>query len=482
MEYNSSIIGRRHEQEILQSCYESGKAEFIAVYGRRRIGKTYLVKKFFDDKFDFYATGVYEVSRSEQLKHWQQQLQRASGKKCLKPKDWFDAFYQLQDYLETKVAQEKIVIFIDELPWLDTPKSNFLRALDLFWNSWASGRSNIKLVVCGSATTWMTNKLLGDKGGLHNRVTRPLHLAPFTLLETEDYLKSMGVDWSRQDVLEAYMTLGGTPFYLSMLRPNLSLMQNIDELFFGQDAALNTEYGFLFKSLFNEATVYRRVVELLASKLKGMTRKDIVTNLKLADNGLLTEVLDNLVKCDFLRRYQAFGKKDREVLYQLSDMYVLFYLHFVKGNNGLDPHAWTNVKEGVRNAWRGYAFELVCIQHVWQVKLALGISGIASNVSSWTYRGNNDATSGLLSEGAQIDLVIDRNDRCIDLCEMKYSESPYELKKDYVDWLQQRKNIFREVTGTNKTLRLTMVTSAGIKPGKYDSYIQGVVVLDDLFR
>ena len=474
MEYRSNIIGRKHEQEILQLCMDSGKAEFVAVYGRRRVGKTYLVKQFFGECFDFYATGVYEVPRSEQLKHWQLQLQRFSGVKRLKPKDWFEAFDQLQEYLEGKAGQERVVIFIDELPWLDTPKSNFVRALDLFWNSWASGRSNIKLVVCGSATTWMTNKLLGDKGGLHNRVTRPLHLSPFTLLETEEYLRSMRMDWSRHDVLEAYMTLGGTPFYLSLLRPELSLRQNIDELFFGQDAALRTEYGFLFKSLFKEATTYRRVVELLATKLSGLTRQDIVASLKVTDNGVLTDVLDNLVKCDFLRRYQAFGKKERNMLYQLSDMYVLFYLRFVKNNNGMDPHAWSTMRDGARNAWSGYAFEQVCIQHVAQVKMALGISGIASDVSSWTYRGDEG--------GAQIDLVIDRSDRCIDLCEMKYSDSPYELKKDYVDWLLERRDKFREVTGTTQTLRLTMVSASGIKQGKYDSYLQGKVSLDDLFR
>jgi len=227
MGYRKTIIGRHHEQDILKMCIDSSKAEFIAVYGRRRIGKTYLVKKYFDEKFDFFATGIYRASRSEQLRHWQEQLKRHSGMKRNKPKDWTEAFGQLQEYAETLTG--KIVIFIDELPWFDTPKSGFLRSLDLFWNGWASSRKNMKLVVCGSATTWMTNKLLGDKGGLHNRVTRPIHLAPFSLLETEYYLKCMDIEWSRQEVLDAYMILGGTPFYLSLLRPDLSLSQNIDE-------------------------------------------------------------------------------------------------------------------------------------------------------------------------------------------------------------------------------------------------------------
>ena len=472
MVYNSTIIGRKHEQDILSKCVESDKAEFIAVYGRRRIGKTFLVKQFFAESFDFYATGVYKISRSEQLKLWQEQLAKHSGTKRPKPKDWFEAFNQLREYIETLSDKEKVIVFIDELPWLDTPKSGFIRALELFWNGWAAERRGLKLVVCGSATTWMTNKLLGDKGGLHNRVTRPIRLAPFTLKETEEYLKSINIEWERKDVLDTYMILGGTPFYLSLLRPELSLWQNIDELFFGIDAVLKTEYNFLFNSLFNEATMYRRIVEILATKLKGLTRAELIGHLKIKDGGKITEALDNLVKCDFLRRYQAFGKKERDMLYQLSDMYTLFYLRFVKNYHGMNEHAWSNMEEGKRNAWAGYAFEQVCILHINQIRTALGISGIASDVCSWTYRG--------IEQGAQIDLIIDRGDKAIDLCEMKYSDHEYELKKDYVEWLRKRRDLFREVTGTKKSLRLTMIASSGIKQNMYSSSIQGKLSLDDL--
>ena len=320
----------------------------------------------------------------------------------------------------------------------------------------------------------MTNKLLGDKGGLHNRVTRPIRLAPFTLKETEEYLQSIQIGWERKEVLDAYMILGGTPFYLSLLRPELSLWQNVDELFYSQDAVLKTEYGFLFNSLFNEATMYRRVVETLTTKLKGMTRSELVEQLKITDNGKLTEVLDNLVKCDFLRRYQAFGKKGRDMLYQLSDMYTLFYLRFVKNYNGMNEHAWSNMEEGRRNVWAGYAFEQVCILHINQIRQALGISGIASDVCSWSYRSKE--------QSAQIDLIIDRSDKAIDLCEMKYSDHPYELKKDYVEWLRERRDLFREVTGTDKTLRLTMIASSGIKQNIYSSSLQGRLSLSDLFK
>lgn len=474
MDYKESIVGRHHEQDILQLSYDSPKAEFIAVYGRRRIGKTYLVKQYFKEQFDFYATGIYNASRTEQLKHWQEQLKRYSGISHNRPKDWIEAFSQLQDYIRTLKDKHRIVIFIDELPWFDTHKSGFLRALDLFWNGWASDQRNLKLFVCGSATTWMTNKLLGDKGGLHNRVTRPMHLAPFTLRETEEYLLSLGIDWSRQEILNSYMIFGGIPFYLSLLRPDLSLSQNIDELFFSNDAVLRAEYTFLFKSLFHEAVLYRRIVELLATKLTGMTRKEIIGILKLTDNGTLTEVFDNLVRCDFLRRYTSFGKKGHDSLYQLTDMYTLFYLRFIKNHNGQDEHAWSTMNSGLKNAWIGYAFEQVCILHVSKIKESLGITGIASDVCSWQYR--------TPEHRAQIDLIIDRSDRNIDLCEMKYSDREYELKKEYVEWMLERRDLFRDATKTTKSLRLTLIVSNSIKSGKHLSAIQGKVTLDDLFR
>lgn len=474
MRYKSSIIGRRHEQDILQICLDSPKAEFIAVYGRRRIGKTYLVKQFFGENFDFFATGVYQASRSSQLKHWQEQLKKASGKKWNKPKDWNDAFSQLQEHLESLSSKDKIIIFIDELPWFDTPKSGFLRALDLFWNGWASTRNNLKFIVCGSATTWMTNKLIGDKGGLHNRITRPVHLAPFTLSETKDYLKSLNMDWSLQEILDTYMVLGGTPFYLSLLRPDLSLTQNVDELFFSDDAVLRTEYTFLFKSLFKEAALYRKIVETLSSSLSGMTRRQIVKNAMITDNGNFTEALDNLVKCDFIRRYQAFGKKEYDPIYQLTDLYTLFYLRFVKNSNGQDPHAWSIMGSGQKNAWAGYAFEQVCILHVPQIKKALGITGIASDNCSWNYSSPE--------RKAQIDLVIDRSDKNIDLCEMKYSDHEYELKKDYADYLKERRELFRQATSTKKTLRLTLIAAGGVKKGKYSSVLQSALSAEDLFE
>ncbi len=447
----------------------------MAVYGRRRVGKTFLIKSYFKDKFDFYTTGIYEGSKAEQLRFFNRQLCEYAKFPYPQADNWYDAFDQLKHYLGG-LKKSRLVVFIDELPWLDTPRSNFIKAFELFWNSWAADQNKLKLIVCGSATTWMTSHVLGSKGGLHNRVTRRIKLAPFTLAETEAYLKSLGIVWNRYQTAEAYMVMGGTPYYLQKLQKQFSMAQNIDRLFFSENAELRDEYAFLFRSLFKDSAIYRSTVELLSKKSKGMTRQEMKEALKFPDGGRFTEVLENLCDCDFIRKYAAFGKKERDVIYQLTDLFTLFYLRFVKNYNGADEHYWSNmIESALHKTWCGYSFEQLCLHHTQQIKHVLGISGIQSDICAWS------TIADASHKGAQIDLIIDRKDQIINLCEMKYSTSEYEITKRYNEEMQQRRELFRSLTKTKKALHLTMVTSYGIKDNAYAGMVQSQVVLDDLF-
>lgn len=472
------IIGRQKETEILRNCVDSSKPEFVAVYGRRRVGKTFLVKQLLGSRFCFYMTGVYECPRTELLAYFQEQLLVYSGEKRPRPKTWFEAFSQLRDYLSKQPDDRTLVVFIDELPWFDTPKSNFLRALDLFWNGWASERDNMKLIVCGSATTWMTSKLLGDKGGLHNRVTRKLYLAPFTLGETAEFLHDKGVEWTHHQIAECYMIMGGTPYYLDMIDKSMGLPANIDRLFFEEGAELSKEYDILFRSLFKDATVYRRIVEQLARKSVGMTREQLAAAIRMSEGGKLTEALDNLIACDFLRRYTAFGSLSKGAIYQLTDLYTLFYLNWIKDNAEHNATQWSDTIDSPRHrAWSGYAFEQLCLHHIAAIKQRLGIAGVATSVSSWMQKA--DKAQGI--EGAQIDLVLDRRDQIVNLCEIKYTLTPYELTPSYLAKLIERKESFRRSTSTTKALHLTLITSCGLKRNAQTDMIQSQVTLDDLF-
>lgn len=464
------IIGRQAEKEILRQRVESNSAELIAIYGRRRIGKTFLVRQYFNDEFSFYATGIYQGTKKEQLSEFKRQLEYYSKRKWKVAKDWFEAFAQLREYLETIKGKNPIIVFLDELPWLDTQKSRFVKAFEYFWNSYGVTNKRLKLIVCGSATTWMRENVLSDKGGLYNRTTRSIYLAPFTLYETEQYLISKGIKWNRYQIAECYMVLGGTPLYLQMLERNMSLTQNVDNLFFTQNAPLAKEYNFLFRSLFNEATLHKQIIEVLASKASGLTRKEIITAIKIEDGGTLTKALRNLCDCDFIRQYTAFGKTERGTIYQLTDLFTLFHLRYVKGYRGQDEKHWQNMIDSPsRRTWSGYSFEQLCLHHIRQIKNKLGISGIQSDICSWK------------TENAQIDLLIDRRDQTINLCEIKFSQSEYEITKQYDEHLRKRIEEFRSVTKTRKALHQTFITTYGVKNNIYKGIVQSEVMLDDLF-
>ena len=468
------IIGRKQEMQELQRCFNSAEAEFVVVYGRRRVGKTYLIREFFHQKFCFQLTGMYNQPKKVQLSNFAVTLERHSGEHRSLPSDWMEAFNQLRDYIESLPQEGKKLIFIDEMPWLDTRQSNFVGALEWFWNGWGAGRNDLMLIACGSATSWITDKLFADKGGLFNRTTSRIYLHPFTLHETELYLQSKGIQWSRYDIAECYMVMGGIPYYLRNLSPQLSYTANIDALFFKKKGRLWDEFIHLYQTLFSNSDVYIQVVEALAAKQSGMTRNEIMAATGFSDNGNLTKVLKNLADSDFVRVYNTFGKKKNDLIYQLADYYTLFYFRFLKDQYGKDEHFWTHTLDNPkRRTWAGYAFEQICKDHIRQIKKSIGISAVLNEQASWRSKESES--------GAQIDLLIARRDRVINICEIKFSLSPYAIDKDYDTRLRNKLEVFRQETGTRDALHLTFITTYGVKQNMYSGLVQSEVVMDDLF-
>ncbi len=456
------IIGRKAELEILENVFKSRKSEFVILYGRRRVGKTFLVNRMFHGQFTFKVTALAKGSTSKQLVNFHAAFNAVAPPQLDLPEappNWFSAFQSLTKLAEADDRPRK-VIFFDELPWFDTHGSDFLMALEHFWNSWASYRTDVLLISCGSAASWMLNELIHDRGGLHNRITERIPLLPFTLAETEEFLRSKGGVFDRYQVAELYMAMGGIPFYLENVQVNRSIAQNIDRMFFSSRGMLKTEYDDLYRSLFKKATRHIAIVEALALKAQGMTRKDIVAAAKLPDGGTLTRTLDELEQSGFLRRYLPFGKNKRDALYQLIDPYTLFYLTFVRDSKAEGEGAWLAQMDSPRwQAWSGYAFEYLCRNHIASLKKHLGISGIYVEISAWRSQKSEN--------GVQIDLVIDRKDRVINLCEMKFSTEPFVISKSYSDSLQRKISTFRQETGTSKTLFLTLVTAHGLKQNEH---------------
>jgi uncharacterized protein len=472
---NTEIIGRNIEQELLKEILKSPEAELVAVYGRRRVGKTYLIRQFYKNEMAFDYSGQINGLVEDQLANFNEKL----GEKLkleyasIPPTTWHEAFVRLKNYLSPLVGKKKTVLFFDEFPWIDSHKSGFLSAFDYFWNDWASQQKNLKVVICGSAASWMIRKVIRNRGGLHNRVTRKIRLLPFTLNETEQYLKYRKVKLEQYQIAKIYMVLGGIPHYLKEIRPGESFEQAVDRICFSKDGLLRNEFSELYGSLFHKFESHLAVVKALSSKKEGLSRTEIIEKSKLSSGGTTTLVLQELEESGFIMGYVPFDKNKKEIVYKLADEFTVFYFKFIEKSRASGAGSWIKFSSGTSwKSWSGFAFEALCHKHINQIKAALGISVIHTEVSAW--RAKNEA---------QIDLLIDRADHCMNLCEMKFYEGEFIIDKKYAAELQRKTHVFKEKTKTRKSIFITMVTAFGVKANEYKlSRIQNEVVLEDLFR
>ena len=439
------------------------------IYGRRRVGKTYLIREFFADKFTFSSTGIANGDKAEQLANFRSDLDRYSNDTHPILKTWFEAFNSLRAIIE-KSKRKRKVIFLDEVPWMHTQKSDFLKALEHFWNSFACPRHDVVLIVCGSAASWMVKKMIKDKGGLHNRITLPLKILPFTLGETQEYLISRKIHWDEKTIAECYMALGGIPYYLKMLDKRFSLAQNMDRLFFSKKAILGDEFSNLYASLFKDSQNYLKIVEILAKKKVGYTRDEIIKKGKFKDGGNISEKLDDLVECGFVRKYDSRGRVG--MIFQLSDFYTMFYYQFLKKGAFGDEDYWMHIQgSAAYNTWKGLSFERLCFAHLQQLKHAIGVDGVLTKAFAY------------YDEKTQIDMILERNDRNVNIIEMKYSDEPYTLTVKEAAKLRSRKQIVPKLYKRRMAYSVIMVTTEGTVQNQYSSeLIQRTVLLKELFK
>lgn len=481
-----SIIGRQKEIEVLNSLMESPSAEFLAVYGRRRVGKTYLIHQYFQKKgIYFELTGRKNATRNLQLNNFAQVYADVfnQGIKESTPTDWDDAFYQLKEKIlqldVEKKPEQKIILFLDELPWLATPRSGFLEALDLFWNRYMSRYPGFILVVCGSAAAWMIKKIIANKAGLHNRLTRPsIQLMPFTLSETENYLKARHIVMERKQLIDIYMTLGGVAYYLNLVPHGKSSAEIINALFFMNNAPLRLEFHHLFSSLYQHSEKHIAVIKLLATTRQGLTQNEIFEKIpNISSGGGAITILEELEHCGFILKLPEYGKKKKDSRYRLIDAFSLFYLKWVDGIGETSETYWLRkMGSATYYAWAGYAFENLCFQHYSVIVKALELSVTAEAKSGWIFKGNDQ------EQGVQIDLIIDRSDKCINLCEIKFYDDEFVIDKSYAEVLRRKKSIFRKKTKTRKTLFLTMISTYGVtKNSLYFNCVDQQLMMDVLF-
>ena len=463
-------------------CFiKKNSAELVVLYGRLGSGKTYLVNEVFKDLFTFKYQGLPPNKEKigklkNQLEHFYASLLMHGMQECAKPKSWLEAFFLLEKHLQKIDDGSRQLIFIDELPWLDTPRSGFIQAFEGFWNTWACHRKNLMVIVCGSANSWILDNLINAHGGLYNRVTREIKLSPFTLNECEEYYKENNVKLSRYDIVQSYMIFGGIPFYMSSMDRELSLSQNIDNIFFARNAQFRNEYDRLFESIFDNPERIKAIVNLLGKRNAGFTRKEIVSYLKLSDGETITKSLNALIASDFVVKYVPFGFSKREVHYKLVDPFCLFFQQFMtEKTSSNERFLQQNITSQALSTWCGFAFENVCFNHIEQLKKALGISGVITESAAWSKRGDDE-------KGTQIDLLIIRNDNVINMCEIKFYSRETEVSKECYKTLLNREQLLQKEVSSKVAIRNTLITTFGLKHNEYSGVFSNVILLDELFE
>jgi len=483
MDTSIPLIGRKKEQEILKKALNSNEAEMIAVIGRRRVGKTFLIKSMYKNDIQFELSGIQNATNQEQLQNFVFQLNKTAENPLLvtPPSNWVEAFILLIKYLEQVAsiaieADKKQVVFFDELPWLSAHKSGFLRGLSFFWNSWAVDK-NIVVVICGSAASWMVQKVVNHTGGLHNRITKRINLKPFTLAETEEYFKSRHILLNRYHIVQIYMALGGIPHYLKEIESGKSATQNINDICFSETGLLTDEFSKLYPALFDNSDNHIAIIRALATKRQGMTREEIIKISKIKNGGTLTKVLQELEQSGFISLYYAYGKKKKNKLYRLTDEYSLFYLHFIEPNIYQGNDTWNHLSQTQQyKTWSGYTFEGICIKHLPQIKKALSIGGVYAISSSFYKKGT--ATE----KGTQIDLILDRKDQIINLFEIKFYQEEFVITKSYAKTLQEKQRVFKKTTTSQKMISWIFIAPFGLKHNQHSlDLIYNVLDLEALF-
>lgn len=483
-----NIVGREPESKLLRSIWEANQPALVAIYGRRRVGKTYLVRSLFGDDPNYIEiTGTKEGSLVDQLHNFIDGFAErfAPGFELKPPTSWRQAFTMLTEKFSTISSEERITLFLDELPWLATPKSRLVQNLDYFWNRHWSKFKNLRVIVCGSAASWMLNKLINAKGGLYNRITQSILLKPFNLLQTEEFLHSLNNKYTRKQILDLYMVMGGIPFYLNQVKRSKSIIQNINDLCFREDGLLYTEFNRLFSSLFDNSEIHFNVVSALATKPLGMSSAELAQKLQLKLGGRFIEKLSELEATGFIKRFVPLGKQQRDSYYQLIDEYSSFYLNWIhpfviRNQSPSEENYWhIQIDKPAWNSWAGFAFEKVCLKHLSQIKSALGLTGISAKTGSWQFRSKINKTL----TGAQIDLVFDRDDGVVTLCDMKYSQKLYSLDKSAATNIMNKIKVFEENFPTKKQVTLALITTVGFKKSIWsEELITHTVVLDELFQ
>ncbi len=472
------IISRKEEKKDLEYCERSKKSELICVYGRRRVGKTFLVEQTFRD-FAFRAVGLEKGTTKQQLKSFGQRLIEYGDDIKQTPENWFEAFSRLDKILSGESIRRSLngkkIVFLDEFPWFATKKSDFLVAFEDYWNRRGTQDGDLLFIICGSATSWIIKNVIKNTGNMFQRVTKKICVEPFTLAETELFFKDREFDWSREQIAECQMIFGGLPFFFDLMNTSQSLVKNINRLLFDKDALFGDETKKLLDATLSESPIYEKILSKLAFARYGIKKSELQVEIA-APNGTYGRAVQDLVDCGYVIEYKKKYEEYNPLYIQLVDPFLLFHYHYLSKEKRIDSYEDLIGNIGRYDNWRGTAFEILCLNNTASIKSALGIRGVKTECYPW-YNSTDKK-----NERVQIDMVIERADKITNLCEIKYTNKPFVIDASYEQELIKKRDIFKEKTGTSQALKVIIISAAGVSGTRYTSYISDIITLDDIFE
>ncbi|MFH1654342.1 MAG: ATP-binding protein [Pseudomonadota bacterium] len=489
IEKNPSFVGRRDEIRRLDEIVERKRASFIVVYGRRRVGKTELIEQYFCNdtvlKFEGIEIDKEDVRNYDERQKFQidQSLKRLAkyldnpliGK--VQCRTWGDFF----DILSEVATKQNVVIYFEEIQWLANYESHFFSELKPFWDDRWRHNEKLKLVICGSSTSFIVGQLLSNKA-IYSRSQEEFHLREFNLMEIRDYLGNKG----HKETMLAQLTVGGIPEYLGRLKEKGTVLSNLCKNSFRPDAFFSLEKDKIFISSLSRNHNYQKIVEYLG-RCKFATALEITKAIKgdSAGGGSVTRLLEDLSRCGFIKRYTPIHKDDQSKLirYSISDEYLQFYFRFIKPkltkiqNKSYVENTLQGINKRSFETVMGFNFERWCQKNASLFAKILGFSGVEYESGSFF-----DAKTQMQEKGFQIDLMYIIKGSKIIICEIKFYDGLVDNRvceevKRKIELFQLSMQRYK-----NYTYEAVLITTEGVRDSAtIQATFDHIITFEDIF-
>jgi AAA+ ATPase superfamily predicted ATPase len=463
------FIGRKVEIAQLTALIDLPRPSIAVIYGRRRVGKSELIRHVTQGKNVLSFEGLEGQPKHKQIKNFLFQLSAQSNIREKNISDWPDALILLR----TLTQDGQWIIILDEFQWMANYQNELVSVIKMIWEKYLSQNPDLTLILCGSIASFMKSKVL-KSSALYGRTDYELNLHELNLSEISEFFPGKGSD----EVIDTAMLVGGIPKYLELISEYPSLYDALEPLAFSQDGFFKTEYDRLFASHFGKKPIFMKIIQTLATNPYGLTTGKLAKEMQVASGGTLCHQLDDLESAGFLHSIIPFDKPEGSKLrkYILMDAYVRFYHSIIRGSMKETTPPNTQFHAIMSSpryaAWAGMAFEFLCMRHHKEISRILGFHGIPYTAGPFFQRKTLD------TPGVQIDLLFERSDKILVLCEMKYLLAS--VPGDIIDQVNRKVSALQEKYPGRTILKVLLTKTGSTETVAKKGYFFRIIRADEL--